>query len=91
MGPARIYRPRGHITDTNQSLYWTESQLHYFRHANPSKVRKPRAADCAPFTPTPRTRAKADRQTASVTPDEGSRSAVRGPGTWAVIQTVIQN
>jgi len=26
MGPARSYRPRGHITNTNACLYWTEPQ-----------------------------------------------------------------
>jgi len=26
MGPARSYRPRGHIINTNTCLYWTEPQ-----------------------------------------------------------------
>ena len=41
MGPARNYRPRGHSIITNQSLYWTESQLHLTTSANPSKDRGP--------------------------------------------------
>ena len=34
---------------------------------------------------------KADWQKASVTPNRGSRSTARGPRSWGVIQTVIQN
>jgi len=39
MGPARIYRPRGHITNTHKSSHWTESQLHIKIFTNPLKLR----------------------------------------------------
>ena len=45
MGPARIYRPRGHIINTNDCWYWTESQLHLTASANPSWNHGLRAAD----------------------------------------------
>ena len=45
MGPARIYRPRGHITNTNKNLYWTESQLRLKSMQAHQRCRDPTAAD----------------------------------------------
>jgi len=58
------------------------SQLHASASANPSKDRGPRAADCATSAPPPQAKPKPDWYRPSVTPNRGSRSAVRGPLTW---------
>ena len=68
-------------TQTAEGLYRSSTE--------PAKIEvglcADKAADCAPFTPPPRIRTKADCQTASVTPVRGARYAVLGPETEVLV------